>query len=321
MGPKRPSAILIAITLFGALAFSLQFAARVGSGVLPNADFTLDVEAAQAGRVITYTILYDNVGTGSAQSLTIRDVLPAGATYLGEQTDLQGGVWTKQWTNVAPGSYAETVAIELPQTARDGDRVVNFVELEYATATEIVTKAYWHEMGVTLAPAQAPFPALVLAAPIAGGTALAAGIAVLRPRRRAQLEQVFLMHNSGMLIHHWAANTSPSRDIDILSGMFVILKEFVRDSFREKAGGLTELQFGDSRVFLAEGRHAILAAVVSGTRVNGLPMEIAAAVEDFEETYAPVLQGWTGRLDVLPEAKSVVERLVGGEYGRRRIAA
>ena len=107
------------------------------------------------------------------------------------------------------------------------------------------------------------------------------------------------MHNSGMLIHHWAANLSPHRDIDILSAMFVILKDFVRDSFREKSGGLTEFQFGDSRVFLAEGHRSILAAVVRGKHVNGLPGQFAAAVQDFERRSSEVLADWSGQLDVL----------------------
>ena len=298
----------------------MGFAATVGSGAIPAPDFTLRVDAEQDGRMITYTIHFENVGTSNASTVTLRDVFPEGAAYAGDPGDLVDGVWVKTYAAVAPGAYEETVTVELSAVVAHGDRVVNYVEIEYVGLSQVVTKAYWHEMGVEFAPAPQPgFPALVAVAPLAGGAAAVAGFVAYRPRRRPQLEQVFLMHSSGMLIHHWAANVSPTRDLDILSGMFMIMKEFVRDSFREKKGGLTELQFGDSRIFLAEGRHAVLAAVASGRRVNGLPGEIASAVADFERIHGGALTGWVGRLDELPGAKSVVDGLVHGRYRNWRM--
>jgi uncharacterized repeat protein (TIGR01451 family) len=321
LGTERPPAFVIAIALVGTLAFVALLTPRTGSATVPTPDFLLRVEASQEGLVVTYSIHFDNVGTASAPSVIVRDTLPDGSVYLGDTGEVVSGVWTSEFTDVAPGTHAIDVSVELPSSVRDGERVVNYVEIEYATVSQTVTKAYWHEMGLQFASPTAPLSPAVALVPILGIVAVAGGLVASRPRRRPQIEQVFLMHNSGMLIHHWAANTSPSRDIDILSGMFVILKEFVRDSFREKVGGLTELQFGDSRVFLAEGRHAILAAVVSGKHVNGLPGRIAATVEEFETAYASVLNGWTGQLDLVPDARAYVDRLVRSARGRGRAAA
>lgn len=268
---------------------------------------------------MTYGVRFTNVGDESAWTVVLRAVLPEGGTYLGPATDLQEGVWTRVYSDVPPGSYVESIPMRLSAAAMDGDRPLLVVELRYATYAGVtVTRTYALEFAVSFPAGSSSGPALPLwlaAFPLLPGIA-GAGVVVSRRRHRPHLEQVFLMHSSGMLIHHWAASSSPGRDIDILSGMFVILKEFVRDSFREKAGGLTELHFGDCRMFLAEGRHSILAAVVSGARTNGIPGQIEAAVADFERRDGDVLARWSGQLDRLPHAKDVVERLVRGAYRR-----
>ena len=321
MATGRRSIARVVAILAVASGFAAGYAAA-STGPLPSPDFTLDVDIVQNGRVLTYTISFANVGTGPAQTVVLRDHLPQESAYLGDPVDLVEGVWMKTYEDVGPGSYSETVAVELLEDVADGDYAVNTVELEYAGYTGVsVAAVYELEYQISFQEAPAPaFPLWVAAAPALPALAAGGGFAIYRRRRSPKLEQIFLMHSSGMLIHHWAANVSPSRDIDILSGMFVILKEFVRDSFREKTGGLTELRFGDSRVFLAEGEHAILAAVVNGERVNGLPSQIQAAVQDFERRNAAGIVAWNGDLDLLSGASDVVDDLVHGRYGQWRIA-
>jgi len=317
-------AVALVLGLLPLLAMGAPAANPVSPSTSLEPDFELDVDVVQEGPVLTLEIRFDNVGGGVARTVVLSDDLPDGTTYLGDPGDVVNGTWTKTRENLAPGEYRESIAVRLPDEARTGDRIRNLLRVRYAGFS-----GAWHsdafESEFALAFGGEPAstgPSWVAAAPAGAGLAgIGVAVAYRRRHRRPRLEQVFLMHNSGMLIHHWAASVSPSRDIDILSGMFVILKEFVRDSFREKAGGLTEFQFGDSRVFLAEGEHAILAAVVDGDRVNGLPGEIRSAVQDFEDRYGDVLARWSGRLESLPDAKAVVERLVRGGYAHWRVAA
>jgi len=321
---RLPFAVAWAAGVSVASVALLSLLSGIVSATVPTPEFAIDVEAVQDGRLITYTIRFENVGSGPATSAVLRDVLPAGTTYFGDAKDLVNGVWTKNYTDLSPGAYSETLSVELPEASEDGDLIVNFVELRFmgwAGGWQVAAHTLETRASFPATPPSSSLPSWIVAAPAAPAAAAVVGFVAYRKRRAPKLEQVFLMHNSGMLIHHWAANVSPSRDIDILSGMFVILKEFVRDSFREKTGGMTELQFGDSRVFLAEGRHSILAAVVQGNHVNGLPGQIQAAVEDFERRHGGALVGWSGRLDHVPDAKAVVDGLVRGKYGYRRLAA
>lgn len=318
MRPRRASAVLS----FSLLAVALLAAARLAGGSLPSPDFQMGVDVTEDGPTLTYTVHFDNVGAAAAPRAVLTDALPSGAAYLGTADDLVDGVWTRTYENVTVGAHTVTISAQLPDSVRDGDRIVSTVSLRYTDLSGAwITSTYAQEFAVALGVTSGPAPSVptwVVALPVALAIAAGGGVAI-RSRRRPKVEQVFLMHSSGMLIHHWAATSSPSRDIDILSGMFVILKEFVRDSFREKTGGLTELRFGDSRIFLAEAPHAVLAAVVSGARTNGLPGEVASAVDDFERMHGTALDGWNGRLDGLPGAKAVVDGLVHGRYRNWRM--
>ena len=338
------------VGLFALLVTGLSVSGLAGTAaasILPSPDFTLDVDVTQDDRVLNYTIRFENVGNGSAPEVILLDVPPAGATYLGDPGDLVGGVWTRTYANVTGGVYVETVSVELNASVADGDRVVNAVEIQYrGIVSPWISETYVLEFGVSFPPPpppppppdppppdpppvpppsdppsnpSSPFPMWVAAAVAVPAAGVAGGLLVQRRRHRPHLEQVFLVHNSGMLIHHWEQATSVDRDTDILSGMFVVLRNFVRDSFREKTGGLTQMQFGESRLLIAEGTHSILAAVVRGERVNGMSAQIAAAVRDFERRHAARLPDWDGRLENIPQAKDVVEVLVKGGYAHRRL--
>lgn len=280
----------------------------------PATDIALSLDAVQDGRVVTYTIHFDNMGATNA-TVDLWDRLPAASTYLGDPADVVDGVWNETFENLPPGPHSVVLSVRMAEVVGDGDLVRNLVTMQYVSQGRLVVKTYEHAFPMRFPPApSAGLPFAVLAAPplaIGGGIA---GFAAYRRMRRPKIEQVFLMHRSGMLIHHWSVTPSPARDIDILSAMFVILKEFVRDILREKEGGLSELKFGDSHMLLAEGRHSVLATVVSGGRLNGLPGQIREAVRDFEARNGGSLPEWTGQLEVLDGAGDIVDDLVGGRY-------
>jgi len=322
-------AVLLAAAVFGPFALPAPATAPLRIVVPQETDVILAVEARQDGRIVTYTIHFDNIGRTVVPAVDLFDRFPAGSTFLGDPQDVVDGVWNDTFRDVLVGPHSVTLAVRLNGSVADGDRVVNLVTMEYVNGLQSVVKTYEHEFRASFpsspsipeTPAIPALPVWLLAVPplVAGGGVTAA-YAMYRRMRRPKIEQVFLMHRSGMLIRHWAVSASPVRDIDILSAMFVILKEFVRDSFREKKGGLSEMQFGDSRMLLAEGNNSILATVVSGGRMNGLPGQIQAAVDDFEGRNVGPLQDWTGQLDVLDGAGDVIDNLVRGRYGHLRRA-
>lgn len=287
----------------------------------PAAEVDLCVEARQSGREVTYTIHFNNVGTTSV-TVALQDRFPARTEFLGDSSEVVDGIWSRSIGNLAPGPHSLDLIVSLNGSVSDGDSLVNLVILEYTSSGHPVLKTYEHELVVRFAADTAPVgtPMWVIAAPVAGALGASGGAVAYARTRRPRIEQVFLMHSSGTLIRHWALAETSGRDVDILSAMFVVLKEFVRDSFREKQGGLSEMQFGDSHLLLAEGRHSVLATVVSGGRLNGLTAHIDAAVKDFEGRNAATLANWDGEVETLDGAGDVIDNLVLGRYGPLRRA-
>lgn len=153
-------------------------------------------------------------------------------------------------------------------------------------------------------------PAAVLG--VGGAGAIGAGAYVVR---RARLEELFLMHDSGMLIRHWSRTGSRGHDSDIMSGMLIVLQEFVRDTWhthQDEDAPLKEMRFGGQRVLLARGSHTVLAAVVQGRYLNGLPRKLQDTVQEFERSNAKVLANWNGNVDVFPAVDQIAERFIRG---------
>jgi hypothetical protein len=159
-------------------------------------------------------------------------------------------------------------------------------------------------------PAVSLVPAAVLG--IGGAGAIGAGAYVLR---RAKLEELFLMHDSGMLIRHWSRGAYNGHDSDIMSGMLIVLQEFVRDTWKthqDEDAPLEQMRFGGQRVLLARGTHTVLAAVVQGRYVNGLPRKLQETVQEFERSNAKVLANWNGNVDVFPAVDEIAQRFLRG---------
>ncbi|TLZ49538.1 MAG: DUF835 domain-containing protein [Methanobacteriota archaeon] len=78
------------------------------------------------------------------------------------------------------------------------------------------------------------------------------------------VEDVFLIHESGILISHSARRLKPETDRDTMAGMLTAIMNFARVSFTEGKGELRRLGLGEKTVTLERGRHLILAVVFAG---------------------------------------------------------
>ena len=136
------------------------------------------------------------------------------------------------------------------------------------------------------------------------------------------IEDIFLLHRSGILLKHFTRRLRPNIDSDLLSGMLVAVQEFIKDTFREEKGALNEIKFGEMRVLIVEGRWTIIAGVVRGMRVTDLLPAMRAALEDLESRYEDPLLHWNGDMDSMPGASVIMEDLIAGKYsGGKRLLA
>lgn len=96
---------------------------------------TVDMAGVRQGGTLTYSIYFNNTGTGTSPRLWINDTLPAGVTYLSDNATASGGLalgntsWT--FTSVAPGSHSFHVAVKVQGLIPGGTRLTNVATLEF----------------------------------------------------------------------------------------------------------------------------------------------------------------------------------------------
>ena len=92
-----------------------------------------------------------------------------------------------------------------------------------------------------------------------------------------------------------------------------VLQAVGRDTWKphqDEDAPLEQLRFGGQRVLLARGTHSVLAAVVTGRYLNGLPRKLQQTVQDFERSNASVLANWNGNVDLFPKVDLIGRRFL-----------
>jgi hypothetical protein len=135
------------------------------------------------------------------------------------------------------------------------------------------------------------------------------------------VDEIFLLHKSGLLMKHYTRRIKPDLDTDILSSMLVAVQEFVKDSFRGEKGALDELKFGELRIIIARGKHTLLASVVHGEHPEDVVPQLTMALEDVEKKHGRVLEKWGGTDQEIHGVDAIMKDLIKGEYRLQAFAA
>ncbi len=141
------------------------------------------------------------------------------------------------------------------------------------------------------------------------------------PPKGTVIEEIFLLHRSGMLIRHLTRRLKPHVDSDILTGMLRAVQEFVRDSFREETGELNHMTFGELKISIATGRHVVIATVVRGERPADIMDQMTASLRHLEEDHGSSLRDWDGRVEAVQFVDDYLDRLLEGSYKGKKETA
>lgn len=131
-----------------------------------------------------------------------------------------------------------------------------------------------------------------------------------------RVEQAFLIHRpSGLLLQHVSAPGAAVQDGDMVSGMLTAIRDFVQDSFRVSADeGLQTLKVGELSVWIEQGPHALVAAVIRGTAPADLRATLQQAVENVHAQYADALQPFDGHAARFEGARPLLEVCLQQQY-------
>ncbi len=125
------------------------------------------------------------------------------------------------------------------------------------------------------------------------------------------IEDVFLIHDSGILIKYRARTSNNERDEEILAGMFTAVNNFVGDAFGgEEKDTLKRMEYGDDKVLVHKGENVILAVFITGEEPSWMLDSMSDLVKDIEKRYEGVIEDWDGSHEKLEGVGEMLDEMI-----------
>jgi hypothetical protein len=151
-------------------------------------------------------------------------------------------------------------------------------------------------------------------------------------RQQYDVEELFLIHNSGKLLSHEFYRPHSRFDDEIFSGMFTAIQEFIEDSFTRESADfyskssskikgksgkskikplkLNEFKAGDNQVIIEHGKFVFMAVVFRGAGSQVLHRAVRRSIRQIEKKYGERLEYWDGDMTHLQDLKQYLQKLL-----------
>lgn len=287
-------------------------------------DAIADMGEVEGQDILTYTIYFNNTGTGTANRVWINNTLPGNVEFLTSNPPpvLSDGRDIRfAFDDVAPGTHSLTLAVVIEDGLPGDTTFVNSVVLNYTNSRDIPREGSFDSVISVLTTAGSEggeettmSSSLIFSIVIVVGSISAGATFVVMNRRKPVIDEVFFLHRSGELIRHYTRRMKPDVDSDILSGMLVAVQDFVSDTFKFRKGELNQLKFGEYRIAIIRCKNAILAAVTAGPEPKKLESQLRDVCKEIETKLGDKLEGWSGMPDELSDADEIIKKLIIDRY-------
>lgn len=285
--------------------------------------FRVAIEAPTAsvspGDAVDLTLRWNNSGNEAARYVWLNFTLPSKTLLVDSSmpwTLTNGTTFGWEFADIGPGERTIDVRIEVSARAGNGEDLFARLALRYVRSDGVLstTSSDTTSFHVALTNASSlGFEIVLLWIAVLAAVFLLfllLGYMDILPHKRTMIDDVFLLHNSGILICHYSTTLRPDVDSDIASGMLMAVRNFVADAMRTKNGSLQELKYGDHRIHMAHGQHAILVTFTRGGNGRNLEMRMAEVLRNIETAYGKVLESWSGRTEDFKGVEEFLLKLV-----------
>jgi hypothetical protein len=128
-----------------------------------------------------------------------------------------------------------------------------------------------------------------------------------------QIEQAFLIHNSGCLISYASVKDAGGQDSDIVAGMLTAIQSFVKEAFGAGQWSLKRLEFEDRNMIIELGDHLYLAVIYSGRADTKMQSRVENTMNAIKERYWLQCKEWTGDMAEWEGCNEMVMTLFAAE--------
>lgn len=131
-----------------------------------------------------------------------------------------------------------------------------------------------------------------------------------------RVEQVFLVHReTGLLLQHVESGQAAVKDADMASAMLTAIRDFARDTF--DAGHddtLNSLNIGELTLWIEQGPHAIVAAVIRGSAPLSFKDVLRETVERIHLEQLEPLEDFQGDASPFESSRPALEACLLAQY-------
>lgn len=131
-----------------------------------------------------------------------------------------------------------------------------------------------------------------------------------------RVEQVFLIHRqTGLVLNHAVAPAVATQDPAMVAGMLSAIQQFVQDSFQTSSGDtLGSMDVGELQVWVEDGPHAVIAAVIRGHAPSDYRLALKQTLESIERGHAAALDQFQGDAGPFRSTGDALHRLLETQY-------
>lgn len=108
------------------------------------------------------------------------------------------------------------------------------------------------------------------------------------------LEEVFLIAPSGLLVKHMSRSLMTDKDRDVVGGMIAVVSNFVREAFTERDGEVQEVSLGEHRFILCTEDNVVLAVLVRHGETEAITHRLRHILSLLLDRYGERLTAWNG---------------------------
>jgi PKD repeat protein len=124
------------------------------------------------------------------------------------------------------------------------------------------------------------------------------------------VDETFVVYNDGRMLAHSTRRLKPGMDDQVLSGMFVAIQDFIKDSFKDETSfTLRKLDFGEKSILIEKGKYLFLAVILHGKASRKVASKMKRIVDEIEERFAFHLIDWDGDLEKFRGLNDNVKRI------------
>lgn len=273
---------------------------------------SVNMDRATRDDTVVHRIELQNLGDEGAADVTVSVMLDSKLSYVSDDSGLEpyvhGDTYVWELSDVQIGTTIFNVVCRV-RTSREEKVITTAMAVEYTDAKgnsmpHVVTDEVEIELYIsTWDRLYLPWSGL-LALLLVGGIGLYL-------YRRVDIDDIFLITNTGILLSHVSNREARGMDEDIFSGMFTAIQEFVKDSFKEEENyGIKRLEFGSRKIVVERGRLCYIAVVYRGRFTNTLEREIRSTLKDIEKDHGERIEGWSGKIGDLDMVQVYLEDLL-----------